>query len=781
MLVTVNLQSIMAAKELSKTFDELESEDLSGFETSVPTDLTLSPDRTERDDRHDRKAKITKQLIERKQIVHDLQLARIELSQKQLQVENMKAEYLQKVDDLEERLHDQTHQKQILQARLESQLSIQQEESRRRQELIKTELEELRKKQHQLEATNERLQEKAGNVRRSLRDLDLTEERFFELKTTSDDDLSLRDYVAVRLFERTRPLDIEIEQLKLTIKASQENEKSLRKEVQDLQSQLDDERQNHGELRVKYQKLTLDHADTKTQVKTDNYKVENYDRVKSERDGYEKSGLDIQRQLSTLEASHQHISKERDDLSRELSAARQSLSLLKQDKDYLTKQTSDLSNRLSFSDEKIQQLNLQLEDAKQAREEMYEKYVTSREQYKSEYENKLREELEQIRVTTNSEIDRLRTSSREMYERENRNLREARDMAISEKERAQIAERETHAKYEQILQELRQLESSGDSRVVDLTNELKLKSFELERLQLVHEETLKNSKETQLEVDRLTKKAEVLTKEYYAQQTGLEKKIVELESTLSDREARLKTYEKLEKELDDVVMQAAEMENEEDAEKVLFSYGYGANVPSTSKRRLQQSVHLARRVLQLEKINTSLRQDIEQQKQKTLLMADELKSANNLLNEADQPHNYLISCMRTRDAQILKQKEYIATLEKEAEELEKDKSRLLATKNQMALDLERLLNQREEMAVMKQIVLGMSTVRPTEKRNMSKAKSTSLHLPNRPAELHDDPNVSKPGSISLTRSVPPNWSKKLKNKNNPQSSNYSKVYATANS
>jgi len=30
------------------------------------------------------------------------------------------------------------------------------------------------------------------------------------------------------------------------------------------------------------------------------------------------------------------------------------------------------------------------------------------------------------------------------------------------------------------------------------------------------------------------------------------------------------------------------VDNEEEAEKVLFSYGYGANVPSTAKRRLQQ-------------------------------------------------------------------------------------------------------------------------------------------------------------------------------------------------
>ena len=31
-----------------------------------------------------------------------------------------------------------------------------------------------------------------------------------------------------------------------------------------------------------------------------------------------------------------------------------------------------------------------------------------------------------------------------------------------------------------------------------------------------------------------------------------------------------------------------EVDNEADAERVLFSYGYGANVPSTAKRRMQQ-------------------------------------------------------------------------------------------------------------------------------------------------------------------------------------------------
>ena len=47
-------------------------------------------------------------------------------------------------------------------------------------------------------------------------------------------------------------------------------------------------------------------------------------------------------------------------------------------------------------------------------------YSTFRDQYKNEYESKLQLELEQIRTRTNTEIDRLKTSTREMYERENR-------------------------------------------------------------------------------------------------------------------------------------------------------------------------------------------------------------------------------------------------------------------------------------------------------------------------------------------------------------------------
>lgn len=95
-------------------------------------------------------------------------------------------------------------------------------------------------------------------------------------------------------------------------------------------------------------------------------------------------------------------------------------------------------------------VQIQLDDTTKAREDTYEKYVASRfhtlrppkslkvipffysrliltsffyanrDQYRSEYENKLKDELESIRMKTSLEIENLQRSSREMYERENR-------------------------------------------------------------------------------------------------------------------------------------------------------------------------------------------------------------------------------------------------------------------------------------------------------------------------------------------------------------------------
>uniref|UniRef100_A0A452GGK4 Uncharacterized protein n=1 Tax=Gopherus agassizii TaxID=38772 RepID=A0A452GGK4_9SAUR len=666
----------------------LESEDIS-LETTVPTDDISSSEEREGT------AKITRQLIERKELLHNLQLLKIELSQRNLMIDNLKVEYLTKIEELEEKLNDTIHQKQLLSLRLDNQLALQQEDARKHQELMKQEMETILMRQKQLEETNHQLRERAGDIRRSLRDLELTEDYYEKLKSLPEDELSIPEYVSIRFYEVVHPLRKEVNELQMKKDSLSEDLNYYKSQLKCVMESYEDERRSRSELEVRCQRLTLELADTKRMIQQGDYRQENYDKVKRERDAFEHELSELRRKYEILEVSHKAQARERNDLSKELATLQQSVNLLQKDKDYLNRQNMELSVRCAHEEDRLERLQIQLEDAKKAREEMYEKYVTSRDHYKTEYENKLRDELEQIRLKTNQEIEQLRSTSKEMYERENRNLREARDNAVAEKERAVVTEKDALGKYEHLLEQYRQLQLSTESKVAELLHQSKLKSFESERVQLMQEETAKNLSQCQLECEKYQRKLEVLTKEFYSLQASSETRITELQAQNSEHQAKLDTYEKLEKELDEIIMQTAEMENEDEAERILFSYGYGANVPTTAKRRLKQSVHLARRLLQLEKQNSLLVKDLEHQKEQVTQISQELHRANSLLSQVQQPYKYLIESVQQRDSQINLQKEHITQLEKDVSLLNKEKTSLLRVKNQMAADLERLLNHRE--------------------------------------------------------------------------------------
>ena len=101
-------------------------------------------------------------------------------------------------------------------------------------------------------------------------------------------------------------------------------------------------------------------------------------------------------------------------------ASQQTVSLLKQDKEYMNRQLQEIRSRCTLAEERLEQSSKQLEETKRAREELYEKYISVREQYKSEYELRLKTELDDIKGKTSIELDRIRVDTKEMFERENR-------------------------------------------------------------------------------------------------------------------------------------------------------------------------------------------------------------------------------------------------------------------------------------------------------------------------------------------------------------------------
>lgn len=107
--------------------------------SSIPTDLSISEISDIKLDQHPKKLslktkrqqqrekeKIARQLLEKKQLEHDLQLVKIELNQKEYLLENAKTEYQMRLEELEEKLQECRHQKQISVAKSDNQLAIHQ-------------------------------------------------------------------------------------------------------------------------------------------------------------------------------------------------------------------------------------------------------------------------------------------------------------------------------------------------------------------------------------------------------------------------------------------------------------------------------------------------------------------------------------------------------------------------------------------------------------------------------------------------------------------------------
>ncbi|KAM8858855.1 progesterone-induced-blocking factor 1 isoform 2-T2 [Spinachia spinachia] len=753
------------AANVSSSLD-LESEDIS-LETTVPTTEDVSSSDEQRDGSH----KVTRQLIERKELLHNVQLLKIELSQKTLIIDNMKADNMSKIEELEEMLNDALHQKQVLALRLDSQLKLTQEENRKQQALRKQEMEAILLRQQQLEETNRQLCDKAGELRRSLRDLDISQDRYQELRDLPDDQISIQEYVAVRFYEAVTPLRSQLAELSATRDCLTDDANAHRTQMRALMESYEEERRLRTELELRSQRLALELADTKQQFQEGDYRRDNYPAIKRERDNLEAELKELKRRFETLDLSHTAVTRERNALSKEVATTQQSVTLLQKDKEYLHRQNMELSVRCAHGEDRLERLQVQLEDAKKAREDTYERYVASRDRYKSEYETKLREELENIRLKTSQEIDNLQRTSREMYERENRNLREARDNAVLEKDRAVASDRDTQSRYDQLLEQFRQLQLGTDSRVSELSNRAKLHAFEAERAQMVKDETAKALAQCQVECEKQQKKLELLTQEFYRLQTSSEKRQAELQAQNAEQASRLETYEKLEQELDQVTMQAAEIENEEEAERVLFSYGYGANVPTTAKRRLKQSVHLARRVLQLERQNTSLTRELERLKSQTGRLSEELLAANQLLQQTQQPYGYLIETVRQKDTQIGSLKERLASLEDDVSSLKKERAALQQVKNNMAADLERLLNHQEELAVMKQVLTSMRSGQghPLNPLESGKAAATGTsgagkHQYKKMNRTTEQESPNKPKPTVFTNKEVPGWYVKAKQK-----------------
>ena len=174
------------------SFSELESTQSTDPSSSLSTTSTFESTR---------RFNVTREELKRKELLHTIELLKLELSQKNLLVETLKQEHETTVLELEEKLSDAQHEKVMFSTQLALLKRGFEEEIRQNQQRSRKEANQLNEQIRRLEEDQPKLVERIEDIKLSLQAPLMTESKYCALCDKSAEELTIEEYVMLRYYE----------------------------------------------------------------------------------------------------------------------------------------------------------------------------------------------------------------------------------------------------------------------------------------------------------------------------------------------------------------------------------------------------------------------------------------------------------------------------------------------------------------------------------------------------------------------------------------------------
>ncbi|KAF0688167.1 Aste57867_20200 [Aphanomyces stellatus] len=387
----------------------------------------------------------------------------------------------------------------------------------------------------------------------------------------------------------------------------------------------------------------------------------------------------------------------RDGLELEKEALAQQVQLLTTDKAYLV-QEKDASM------EKVHKLASQLDDVvanarrlELSRETFVEQVAQAREESRVLFEHRMQVELTKLQDASRKEMDVIRESGKQMYERENRLLRDARTDSVAHIDHLQNKLAALQHAYEDKVLELTRMDAKWATDVAELRNDVKMKHFELAQLGRNYEEKATMLHQAHLESEMLKQKVEVHKTEFAKLEASTTNRMAQLELALAFERDRLKSYDQLEVDMDNAILQSGAMTDEASATFAM--------IPTAPKRRFQQSVALAQKVVQYEQQMQTLQKQLDVLIQEKEQLSVELTTARHQVSHMHQPQQYLVDKLRFRDNEVQALQSQLDQVQEAYARQQRETQDQLQAKLGLQNQLQQLVNRRQDLDALKQLVL----------------------------------------------------------------------------
>eukprot|EP00434_Breviolum_minutum_P027559 symbB.v1.2.024376.t1/scaffold2304.1/size82843/2 len=317
----------------------------------------------------------------------------------------------------------------------------------------------------------------------------------------------------------------------------------------------------------------------------------------------EAKALALQKRLESEEQAHQTLQLAHNRLRTELQSeitdkVDKDYRLLLQDCEGHKRRAGLLEETLTLRDEKILELQSKVDSLREKKKDLTRKVELEQVSSTQEVRDQINAEIRRFQEKASTDLENVRSQMSALHQKEDR-VQTAEERANSLQTRLDTEE-QAHQAHQLSFSRVR---AELQNEITELTGNLKLKTFEIERAGFTMEEVSSSRQKLDVENTQLKKQMEVMRQEFYNLELQYKEGRASERAELMTLREQMKGYMTLEKDLDATIRNCAEAPTVDAQEALLIGTTLGS-APASAQRRIQQSLLLAQ---ELQKKNREAR------------------------------------------------------------------------------------------------------------------------------------------------------------------------------
>jgi hypothetical protein len=579
-----------------------------------------------------------------------------------------------------------------------------------------------------------------------------------DLRQVPTDQLSLRQFAQLRLHEAVLPLQQALEAARTELQGakaavalaearSEERCRDLAHRTVLAEGREGGLRDQNAALESTVRRLEASVAAATAQAESLHGKGVAYDLLDARKRELESIHEKEARLVATLEAALEVARADREAALADMRDLRTKVELLSADKATLAAAHDEARASARHSQDRLAVAEEQVREATRQREAYQQQLLRTQHEARSQAEERVETEVRRLREAGTKELEEIRAATREGYERELRALREDRANAVAEAERLRQRLDLQQQTAEEAAASLKAQVVDLERTCAELRGQLRVRCFEAERLQLAHAEQADALAKSTAQAEALREKVSVLQTEYARLDASADKELITLRASLVAEKERLAAYDRLEAELDDAILLAGHAEADgaaAPAEGALLwgasgavdaaagseaaaagasagasrrsgggpLHGLGsslgltlaAGAPTTARRRLRQTVLLAKELMQAQQEAAALKNRCTELETVAAAAREAADDSAAQLDAVRGPQAYAAQALRQKEQELRTARTEAARLREELSVVRRALMQLDTAREAAESELRRVAGSRREIDALADLV-----------------------------------------------------------------------------